>query len=130
MIARPLLAAVWYAQRVAAQRPERLPDALQAIVGQAERLVDLQGYAAAPLRQAGQRMIATIFHACACADVRGAALRQLEAEAKLVQRLEETVPCDHGPAGSALWAVPRHWLPQVVAGASNRPFTVVDGGRL
>ncbi len=136
MIGQTLLAALHRAREIALHQPEHLAAALDTIADRVNRLLDLTGEAAAPLRQVGQRMVAALQQAQDCAGDRMEILAELTEEALLACRLELVLPCRDTrspvfpPARIQQATVPRHWLPQLAAQAEQRrPFTVVRGGR-
>lgn len=121
MIARDLQAGLAAINAIFRETPLEARAALDRLYGPIERLQDLEGAAAGPLREAGARLSVTLWQAQQGEMGLGRALEEMDAEAALVERLEETIPAGRSPA---------FWLPQtVLAGIRNVPFTVIDGGR-
>jgi hypothetical protein len=124
MIARDLLQASEAALLVANCRPQMLPAVLDRLADETDRLLELQGEPAAPLRHAGLRIAAHLVRARAAHPTQPEAvleaLQSAARQATLVLRLVEVLPMVPPPA------VPPHWRTQ----AHARPrFAVVQGGR-
>ena len=134
MIGDGLINAIRVAREAALRDSPLCPAALDAVGDAVDLLLDLPGDTAAPLRQAGQRMAATLYRAQIAPGERMLLLTQLTEEALLVGRLERVLPCRDAPGRMPslhrhrLPNLPQHWLPQVAA-ARHRPFAVVQGGR-
>lgn len=121
MIGEKLRDAIFLARTAHYREPALFRAALDRVTDQVDRLLEMQGEAAAPLRHTGQRM-AVLLHAIEAGGQDPAPLlASLIEEAKLAARLERLLP---------MRGAPLHWLPQVAAGrAHNTPFTVIQGGR-
>ncbi|MFH5923810.1 hypothetical protein [Roseomonas xinghualingensis] len=123
MIARDLIHAAQAAITVSQHRPHMLPALLDDLAEHTDRLLELQGEQAGPLREAGRRIAAYLVSARAAHPAAPEAvphhLQEVVRQATLVLRLIEILPLLPAPE------VPVHWrTPQ-----STRPrFTVIQGG--
>ena len=121
MIADRLMEAFRLARHAAHAAPDLFPAALDRVTDQVDRLLELQGEAARPLRDCGYRMARLIWEMERGGD-RAELLVRFREEAIIAMRLERVVPLRGG--------VGPHMLPQLMPGrARNVPFTVVRGGR-
>lgn len=123
MIAQDLVQAAENALRATIHRPQLLPAIFDQLAGDTDRLLELEGEPAAPLREAGRRIadhLVTARGAYPC-DLGAVAMAMQDSlrQATLALRLTEVLPLLPAPE------VPAHWRSQLHA----RPrFAVIQGG--